>query len=129
MAFGTANVITTVGKGVINNRIKGAGTEPNYLAAGVGATSSGRTASVTDTALSSEVQSRVAGTSSIVTTSVSNDTYQVVGTITATASRAIDEAGLFDASTAGNLVASSTFPAVNLITGDSIEFVAKIQLG
>ncbi len=45
---------------------------------------------------------------------------------TATASRAVDEAGLFDADTAGNMFISATFPVINLANGDSLEITAKL---
>ena len=127
MAFGTATVLTSAGKAITTNRIKGAGTEPLYVGVGVGATGAARTAVVGDTALSTAVESRVAGTSTQQTTTVTNDTYQVVGTVTATASRAVDEAGLFDASSAGNMYLSATFPVVNLSSGDSIQATLKVQ--
>jgi hypothetical protein len=127
MAFGTATVLTNAGKAITTNRIKGAGTEPLYVGVGTGATGAARTAVVGDTALSTAVESRVAGTSTQQTTTVTNDTYQVVGTVTATASRAVDEAGLFDASTAGNMYLSATFPVVNLSSGDSIQATLKVQ--
>lgn len=131
MAFGTATVLTVKGREITVNRILGTGTEPKFLGVGVGATGAGRTAAVSDSTnfpnLSSAVESRVSGTSSVVTTSTTNDTYQVVGTITATSTRAVDEAGLFDASTAGSLYLSATFPVVNLAIGDSIQATLKVQ--
>jgi hypothetical protein len=48
------------------------------------------------------------GTESIVTTTVTGDTYQVVGTITAGSARVIDEVGLFDALTTGNMFVEGT---------------------
>lgn len=127
MAFGTATVLTSLGRAVTTNRLKGAGTEPLFVGVGVGATGAARTAVVGDTALSSAVESRVSGTSTQQTTSTTNDTYQVVGTVTATSARAVDEAGLFDASTSGNMYLSATFPVVNLSTGDSIQATLKVQ--
>lgn len=127
MAFGSATVLTSLGRAVTTNRLKGAGTEPLFVGVGVGATGAARTAVVGDTALSSAVESRVSGTSTQQTTSTTNDTYQVVGTVTATSARAVDEAGLFDASTSGNMYLSATFPVVNLSTGDSIQATLKVQ--
>jgi hypothetical protein len=127
MAFGTATVLTSAGRAITTNRIKGAGTEPSYVGVGVGATGAARTAVAADTALSTAVESRVAGTSTQQTTTSTNDTYQVVGTVTATASRSVDEAGLFDAASAGNMYLSATFPVVSLSTGDSIQATLKVQ--
>ena len=127
MAFRTATVLTTAGKGITTNRIKGSGTEPAYVGIGVGATGAARTAAVADTALSTAVETRTLGTSTQQTTSVTNDTYQVVGTVTATATRAVDEAGLFDAVSSGNMYLSATFPVVNLASGDSIQATLKVR--
>jgi hypothetical protein len=92
---------------------------------GVGATGAARTAVVADTALSTEVETRVTGTESTPTTSVTGDTYQVVGTITATATRLVDEAATFDASTVGNIGISATFAVISLSSGDSLQLTMK----
>jgi len=128
MAFGIGTVVTTIGKAIAAKRHLGATpsqAEPNYIGIGTGATGAARTAVVGDTALSTAVESRVAGTSSNVTTTTTNDTYQTVGTITATAPRAVDEAGTFDASTAGQMDISATFAVVNLAIGDSLQLTMK----
>lgn len=130
MAFGTATVVTNSGKAIAAKRHIGstpAQAEPNYIGLGVGATGAARTAVAADTALSTAAESRVAGTSSAVTTTQTNDTYQTVGTITATAARAVDEAATFDASTAGNMDVSATFAVVNLGIGDSLQLTVKKQ--
>ncbi len=132
MAFSTATVVTNSGKAISAKRHIGttpAQAEPNYIGMGVGATGAARTAVAADTALSTAVESRVAGTSSTVTTTVTNDTYQTVGTVTATATRAVDEAGTFDASTAGNMDISATFAVVNLASGDSLQLTVKKVFG
>src|SRR4051812_435454 len=106
MAFGTATVVTNKGKAMLADRLRTSPAtytvSPKFVAMGVGATGAARTAVVGDTALSSEVESRTTGTESTVTTSVTSDTYQVTGTVTATGARSVDEAGLFDASSVGN---------------------------
>ncbi len=120
-----ATVVTNVGKGIITGRIKGTGSEPNYISWGTGA----GTAAATDTTLFSEsTESRTAGTSTQVTTTTTNDTYQVVGTMTATGTRNITNAGLFDAATSGNLFMKGDFSTVSLNNGDSIAFTMKVQL-
>ena len=110
------------GKDIVTNRILGSGTEPKYVAMGTGSTAE----AATQTALVTEVETRTAGTSSRVTTTTTNDTYQVVGTVTATATRAIQEAGLFDASGAGNMLVRALFTTINLANGDSIQFTFKL---
>lgn len=119
-----ATVLTSAGKAITTNRLKGSGTEPNYVAWGTGA----GTAAVADTTLFTEsAEARVAGTSTQQTTAVTNDTYQVVGTLTASAGRTITNAGLFDASTVGNLFMKGDFTGLALLTGDSIQFTMQVQ--
>lgn len=124
--FPLAVVFTNVGKAIVTNRIIGAGTEPKYLAWGTGA----GTAAATDTTLFSESadEARVLGTSSRVTTTVTNDTFQVVGTMTcATNPKTITNAGLFDASSGGSLFIKGDMAGIALAVGDSIQFTVKAQ--
>ena len=120
-----ATVFTNAGKDIVTNRLKGSGTEPNYVAWGTGA----GTAAVGDTTLFTEAsEARTAGTSTRQQTTVSNDTYQVVGTITcAGAGKTITNAGLFDASSAGNMLMKGDFTGVALNVGESIQFTMKLS--
>lgn len=120
-----ATLLVNTGKAIVTNRIKGSGTEPLNIAWGTGA----GTTAATDTTLFTETTPRAAGTSSQVTTTTTNDTYQVVGTVTAGSSLAITNAGLFDVITAstGNLFVKGDFSTINLTSGDSIQFTFKTQ--
>jgi hypothetical protein len=117
-------VVTNTGLGITTNRIKGSGTEPNYVHWGTGATA----AAEANTALQTpRAEARVAGTSTQQTTTTTNDTYQVIGTLTAAStSAAITEAGLFDAATSGNLYLRATFDPINVSVGDSIQFTIRV---
>lgn len=91
-------------------------------------TGTGQTASSTNlaTPAAPTTTTAQAGTISQVTTTVTNDTVQVAGTITAGGSLAITEAGVFDSTTmAAHLVQYSSFSAINLVSGDSIAFTFK----
>jgi hypothetical protein len=121
-----ATLLVNTGKAVVTNRIKNGATgatEPSYVAWGTG---SGTTAAA-DTTLFTETGTRTAGTSTQQTTSTTNDTYQVIGTMTAGGTLAITNAGLFDASTSGNLFVKGDFSTINLSSGDSIQFTFKTQ--
>jgi hypothetical protein len=95
LAFGTATVVTTSGKVTAANRLQTTrrATRPSSSAWAPAPPAAARTAVVGDTALSTEVETRATGTESIVTVTNANDAYQTQGTITATAGRAVDEAG------------------------------------
>jgi hypothetical protein len=111
-----ATVLTNAGKAIVTTRLKGGGGEPANLGWGTGAGS----ADVSNTALFAEApEARMSGASSLQTTNVPNDTYQVVATMTATAPR-ITNAGLFDATVDGNLFIQGDFPDVALQQGDQI---------
>jgi len=125
-----ATVFTNAGAAIISNRIIQAGTAAKNVGWGTGATA----AAVTDAALGTEVApttsgGRTVGTESRVTITNTNDTNQVVGTVTATLAgpTAITEAGLFDAVTAGNMLIRSVFSAVNVVVSDSIVFTFQLK--
>jgi hypothetical protein len=127
-----ASVLTNSGRAIVTNRIMGVGTEPKFVGWGTGA----GTAVVGDTTLTTEVGqdftgtiSRPAGTSSRVTTGPTNDTYQVTATLTCSATGGtIQNAGLFDAASAGNLYVKGDFAGITLAVNDSIAFTFKHQL-
>lgn len=81
----------------------------------------------------STTEARSACTASQVTTSVTNDTLQLTGTITAAGTRAITEVGAFDAAgsgsppTGGNMDYYCDFSTINLAANDSIAFTLKVQ--
>ena len=123
-----ATVLTNAGVAVITNRIIQAGTAPKNIGWGTGSTA----AAVTDTALTTEFApttsgGRTVGTESRATTTVTNDTYQVVGTVTATTAGTIAEAGLFDAVSTGNLLVHSVFTGVAVAIADSISFTFQTK--
>lgn len=77
----------------------------------------------TDTALVTEVETRGTGTQ---TEGASANIYRSVGSVSATASRAIREHGLFTAASGGTLMDRSVFSVINLNTGDSIQFTYEL---
>jgi len=119
-----ATLLVNTGKAVVTNYLNGGGaTQPKYVAWGTGA----GTTAATDTTLFTETGTRVSGTTTQQTTSTTNDTFQVVGTLTAGGSLTITNAGTFDASSSGNLFVKGDFTGVPLNSGDSIQFTVKVQ--
>lgn len=120
-----ATVVTNTGKGLITAQLlTTASAKTWYVSWGTGA----GTAAATDTTLFTEsAESRVSGTTTQQTTTTTNDTWQCTGTMTATGTRAITNAGVLDASTSGNLLMKGDFSTINLSTSDSIAFTMKIQ--
>lgn len=123
-----ATVVSNSGLAIITNRMRGSGTEPVYIGWGIGS----GTAQITNTTLFSEVAvdlsattgTRTTGTSAQATTDVTNDSWQLTGTRTATGSGTVTNAGCFDTSTiaSGNLFLKGDFTGIGLTSGDSIAF-------
>jgi hypothetical protein len=118
--------IVNAGLAILAKRLIGgtpAQVEPNFLGWGTGTTA----AALANTALQTpSAEARVTGTSSNVTTNVTNDTYQVVGTITSASTQTISELGQFDAATVGNMLAHWVFTGIPLNNLDSIQFTTQI---
>lgn len=95
-------------------------------------TGSGAAASANVVTTTTTTEARTAASMSQVTTTVTNDTMQATGTITAAGTRAITEVGLFDAAgaasppTGGNMDVYGDFSVINLASGDSIAFTVKV---
>lgn len=119
MIFG-ATVLTNGGKAVVIDLIIQQSSAPfNYIGWGTGA----GTAAATDTTLftASADEARTAGAETQTTTTVTDDTYTVIGTITcASSGKTITNSGLFNDSTAGTLCAHGDFTGITLLVGDSI---------
>lgn len=123
-AFG-ATYLVNAGKAVVTGRIKAAGiAEPTYIGWGTGGGSAVESATGLTTP---SAEARTNGTSTQQTTTVTNDTYQVVGTVVSASQQDIDEAALFTASTSGTMFILGDFTAIPLEIGDSIQFTFKIK--
>lgn len=100
-----------------------------YLQWGTGSAAAASANVVTTT---TTTEARTTGTATQVTTTQTNDTYQVTGTIVAAGARAITEVGVFDAAgsssppTGGNMDIYGDFSVINLANGDSIAFTVKV---
>lgn len=124
------NLVTSAGKAGAASRINGSGGEAafTYIAVGTDATA----ANVADTTLQTESStsglSRANSTVSRVTTSVTNDTAQLLNTFTVTGTVAVTESGVLNASSAGTLLARQVFSAINVVNGDSLQITWKFQM-
>jgi hypothetical protein len=117
------NVVVTVGKTYLANWLTAATQSDyfmRYIALGTGATA----ASAADTALQTELSTRVAGTLSNVSNVWQNSASFGAGVDTG----AITESGLFSASSSGTMFARQVFPVLNKQAGDSITFVWSVTL-
>jgi hypothetical protein len=122
-------ILTNAGRALITAALA-AGTA-KYTGWGTGTTAE----AATQTALVAEVNGAGSagtnrgsgGTQSQVTGSVTNDTYQVVQTLAATASVTVAEIGVFDAASSGNMLLRSTFTGIPLGNGDSLTLTNQLK--
>lgn len=120
-----ADVLTNNGEEWAASRLLGSGSL-NVAATHGGFGTDGTAAAKGDTALGVEVETRGAVTATLVGTGASA-VAQYVWTNTATATRAIQEAGLFTASSGGTMLTSHNFTTINLSSGDAIQFTLQIN--
>ena len=129
-----SSLVPNSGKAIISGRMFGTTptqAEPRYMGWGTGAGAGAASSTDLSTAAT---EARVTGTSSQFTTSVTNDTHQVVGTLTANANKTITNLGIFDAAGTGSPPSGGVLYAIfdglsqTLNSGDSIQFTARVQL-
>lgn len=132
-----ATVFTDAGKRWVADKIRATGgaatgvveASPNDVQNKIAWGTGAGTAAVGDTTLFTEAsEARVTGVMSSFTTDVTGDTYQVVGTITANGTKTITNAGLFDATTVGDMLIKGDFSGIPVLLGDSIEFTFRLDM-
>jgi hypothetical protein len=111
-----ANIFTSVGEGLISSYVAA---DTWYIGWGTGA----GTAAKGDTTLFTEAsESRVTATD----TQPTADSNRFVGTITADGTKTITNVGVFDATTAGNMLLKSDFAGISVESGDNVQFTMTI---
>jgi len=129
-----SSLIPNTGKAIISGCMFGTTptqAEPRYMGWGTGAGAG--SASSTDVSTPAS-EARATGTSTQFTTTVTNDTHQVVATLTANANKTITNLGIFDAAGTGSPPSGGVLYAIfdglsqALNSGDSIQFTARVQL-
>lgn len=124
-----ANLITNAGFALIAGRLNGSGSPAaaTYIAVGTGTNA----ANVADTTLQTESAtaglSRASATVSLVTTTVTNDTAQMLVTFTVTGTVAVTESGVLNAASTGTLLCRQVFSAINVVNGDSLQITWKVK--
>lgn len=123
------NLMTNAGFALVAGRINGSGSPAaaTYIAVGTGTTAANAADTALETESASAGLSRAAGSVSLVTTTVTNDTAQVVVTFTVTGTVAVTESGLLNASSSGTLLCRQVFSAINVVNGDSLQITWKIK--
>lgn len=131
---GMATVFTNVGRNWVADKCRDAGSGaglvatsaevPNRVAWGTGA----GTAAVGDTTLFTEAsEARALATLTGTTTTVTGDTLQAVGTITADGTKTITNGGWFTATSGADLIGKGDFSGVPVVLNDAIEMTWKLS--
>lgn len=117
----STKLVTTAGVAWLATLLAGTSTgNAKYHASGTGTTAE----NVSDTALVSDSGVARATGSQVAST----NTYTSVGTQTYVGTLAITEHGLFTASSSVTLIDRSVFSAINVVSGDSIQFTYVLTL-
>lgn len=121
-----STAVVNTGRAIITSRLIGTATAvPLYVAFGTGGTA----VALTDTTLTEPGEARTLGIGTQTTTTTTSDTLNVTGTVVATGTRTIAEAGLFTAVTSGTLFVRGVLAStIGLTTGDSIAFTFNVQI-
>lgn len=113
------NTVTAAGKALAAGRLlldlDGTTTGCDYIAIGTGTTAP----ATSQTALVGE-KYRNACTGSTVTTTVPNDTARLTCSIAITATATMSEAGTFNHTSSGTMLARSTYSAISVNSGDTL---------
>jgi hypothetical protein len=120
------NLVVSTGLAYIASRMKdAAATAMSHMAVGAGSTA----AAAADAALGSEL-GRVGLTSTtIVTTSVTNDAVQYVATFAAgTGTGAVTEAGIFNDASTGTMLCRTVFAVINKGALDTLTITWKVTV-
>jgi len=120
------NLVPTVGKAQVAGLIMG-GVSQAFTALAIGTGTAAPAAG--DTALTAQAGVRASATSTRETTTVTNDTAQLVATFSFNAASAVTEAGIFDIAAAGTPLTHATFAAINVGSGDSLQLTYQAIVG
>ena len=120
------NLVVNAGLAYIISRMYGtAQTVMSHMAVGTGSLA----AAAADTALGSQIARVALDSSTIVTTTVTNDSVQYVATFAAgTGTGAITEAGIFNDASVGNMLCRTVFAVINKGTLDTLVITWKVTV-
>lgn len=122
----TGDVVTNGGKAAVIAALNTAWASTWAFATGVGTTTPAAADTAIETTTGCPAKARPSdAATSVVTTTVTNDTLQCVGTVTYGGSVAVTELGLFVDASSGAMIHHHVFAAVNVSSGDSIQFTCK----
>lgn len=122
------NIVTNAGKAQLALLTGDATATPfTYIAVGTSATA----VAATDTTLTAEIidsgLARAVGTVTRITTTTTNDTYQVSYTFTATGTKTVEEVGIFNASSAGTMLSHALTGTKSVVNNDILTIIYQLK--
>jgi hypothetical protein len=120
------NLVVNTGLAYIASRIKDAtATAMSHMGIGSGSTA----AAAADTALGSQLARVTLDSTTLVTTTATNDSVQYVATFAAgTGTGAVTEAGIFNAGTSGTMLCRTVFAVINKGALDTLVITWKVTV-
>lgn len=114
---------------IINDRLKGQGSEPKYAGwgTGTGVMTRDRTTLFQEDSGGDPAYARATCTTSIETTAQENDTFVMTVNMTANADKTITCWGVFDAAAGGRPFLLVDFSPIPITAGAQIAFVGRVQ--
>jgi len=119
------NTIMNAGKAVVSGLIAKDIGEDAFDHIAIGTDNSAP--NVTDTSMYAEVY-RNSGTGSQETTTVTDDTARLTTSIAITSSVTLQEAGIFNSSSAGDMLARATYSATTASSGDTVNIGYDVKV-
>lgn len=122
------NIVTNVGKAQLALLAGDATAVPfTFIALGTSTTA----VAATDTTLTAEISDsglqRAAGTVSRITTTTTNDTFQVQRVFTATGTKTVEEIGVFNAASSGTMLSHALTGSRSLIVDDTLTATYQLR--
>lgn len=123
------NIFTNAGKAQLALLCGDATATPfTYVAVGTSSTA----VTATDTTLNAEIidsgLARASGTVTRITTTVTNDTYQISKVFTASGSKTIEEVGVFNASSSGTMLSHALSGTKSVASGDTLTVTYTLKI-
>lgn len=126
--FTVKNLIVNAGKAQLALLAGDATATPfTYLELGTSSTAVGASQTALQAAITDSGLARAAATVSRTTTSVTNDTLSLVYTWTASGTKAIEEIGVFNASSAGTMLSRALTSTKTILSGETIQATYTVQ--
>lgn len=127
-SWGVNNIVTNAGLAQLASLAGDGGATPfAYIAVGTSNTAP----AAGQTALSAEITTgglaRAAGTTSRTTTTVTNDTFQITYTWTASASHTVEEVGVFTASSGGTMLSRALTTTKSIVADQTLTGVYRLK--